>query len=292
MSSTAGEKADMRMLACFQIISDTHVRSDDDHLHNRHLRLALEDIASSEYVSASCGIMHVGDITDHGLTEEYEALQRILQDYQERLPTIVYTVGNHDVALGRWEYRMKGYESVSGLRSTYHDHWIGGYHFIFLGTEQGLERFASLSEAQLVWLDEKLGEDAAIGKPKFVFLHQPLKNTVAGSLEHQTWFGVEQDEELRLVLLKHPQALLFTGHTHWHLESPHTIHRAGDRGPVMFNTASVAYLWNDDDVYVQGSQGYYVEIYADRVRVRGRDFAESSWVAAADFEVRLNMERL
>lgn len=82
---------------------------------------------------------------------------------------------------------------------------------------------------------------------------KPLKNTVAGSLEHQAWFGVEQDEELRSVLLKHPEALLFTGHTHWHLESQHTIHRAGELGPVMFNTASVAYLWSDEDVYVEGS---------------------------------------
>lgn len=285
MKNRADETEKPEMLACFQILSDTHIRSDDNHLYNRHLRLALEDIASSEYASESCGIMHAGDITDHGLIEEYEALQRILRDYENRLPAIAYTVGNHDVALGDWEYRMEGYETVSGRRDTYHDHWIGGYHFVFLGTERGLERFATLSETQLGWLDEKLGEDAATGKPVFVFLHQPLKNTVAGSLEHQAWFGVEEDEELRSVLHKHPQALLFTGHTHWHLESPHTMHRAGDRGPVMFNTASVAYLWNDDDAYVQGSQGYYVEIYADKVRVRGRNFVDGSWLTAADFEV-------
>ncbi len=274
------------MLASFQIISDTHIRSDDEHLYNKHLRLALEDISSSEYASVSCGIMHVGDITDHGLIEEYEALARILRDYEERIPAIRYTVGNHDVALGKWAYRMEGYASVSGLSSTYHDHWINGYHFIFIGTEKGLERFASLSDEQLAWLDGKLSEAAESGKPKFVFLHQPMKNTVAGSLEAQAWFGVEQDEELRAVMLRHPNTLLFSGHTHWHMQAAHTMHRASEHGPVMFNTASVAYLWNDDDAYIQGSQGYYIEVYADRVRVRGRNFAEGSWIAEADFEVK------
>jgi Icc protein len=280
-----GMQVEQEMFACFQVISDTHVRADDDHLYNRHLELALQDIAASDYATASSGIMHVGDITDHGLAEEYEALQRILAKHHEGLPAIRYTVGNHDVALGKWAYRIASYESVTGMSGTYHDHWINGYHFIFLGTEQGLERFASLSDDQLAWLDEKLGEDAAARNPVFVFLHQPLKDTVAGSLAAQAWFGVEQDEALRAVLLKYPQAILFTGHTHWHLGSAHTMHREGEHGPVMFNAASVAYLWNDDDAYVQGSQGYYVEIYADCVLVRGRNFTDGSWVKEAYFEV-------
>ena len=107
------------------------------------------------------------------------------------------------------------------MTGPYHDHWIDGYHFIFLGTEVGLELFCSLSEAQLAWLDDKLSEEASSDKPVFLFLHQPLKDTVAGSLESQKWFGVTQDEELKAILAKYPQAILFTGHTHWELEAGH-----------------------------------------------------------------------
>ncbi|MFS0725703.1 metallophosphoesterase family protein [Paenibacillus sp. 1P07SE] len=316
--------------ACFQVITDTHVREDDNHLYNRHFDQALKDILASGYAGQSSGIMHAGDITDHGLAEEYEALDRIIAANREGLPPLRYCVGNHDVALGRWDYRIGHYEQHTGMRGTYHDHWVDGYHYIFLGTEAGLDRFASLSEPQLAWLDAKLSEvaeDAAPGQPAFVFLHQPLKNTTAGSLEAQAWFGVEQDEALRAVLLRHPQAILFTGHTHWHLESERTMHQLGEhgQGPHLFNAGSVAYLWTDaddqpspaasdepasemahepgkpasemaqlaavaqqwDDAYVLGSQGYYVEIYDDAVLVRGRDFTRGTWIETAQFRIAL-----
>ena len=248
--------------ACFQVITDTHVREDDNHLYNRHFDLALKDILNSGYAKQSSGVMHAGDITDHGLVEEYEALVRIIAAQPDGLPPIRYTVGNHDVALGRWDYRIGHYEQHTGMQGTYHDHWIDGYHYIFIGTEVGLDRFASLSEPQLAWLDaklsEKLGktekvqkkvgaEEAAPGQPVFVFLHQPLKDTTAGSMEAQAWFGVEQDDALRAVLLRHPQAILFTGHTHWHLESSRTMYRMSEQGPHLFNAGSVAYLWTDGD---------------------------------------------
>ncbi|MOA53738.1 hypothetical protein D3C78_1772400 [compost metagenome] len=53
----------------------------------------------------------------------------------------------------------------------------------------------------------------------------------------------------------------------------------------MFNAASVGYLWTDEDEHKEGSQGYYVEVYQDRVLVKGRDFKRSQWVEAAQFQV-------
>ncbi|GBF73534.1 hypothetical protein PA598K_01830 [Paenibacillus sp. 598K] len=354
--------------ACFQVITDTHLRDYDTHLYNRHFAQALGDIRTGGYAEGSSGIMHAGDITDHGLAEEYESLIRLVAA-QPELPAIRCTVGNHDVALGRWAYRIGHYEQATGMQGTYHDHWIDGYHYIFLGTETGLELNADLSETQLGWLDARLAEDAATGRPAFVFLHQPIKDTTAGATEEQGWHGVEQDEALRAVLLCHPHAILFTGHTHWRLESERTMHRLGEAGPHLFNAASVAYLWQDvvddavDDAvveagaeqaevvgecgeedgspeavpecgeevgssqvagecggeedssdpvaesgdsgadaeeidralarlsahaaYVQGSQGYHVEIYDDAVLVRGRDFASGAWVEAAQFRIPL-----
>lgn len=292
-------------LLTFQVITDTHVTADPEHEYNRNFGRALQDLAL--HAQGSSGIMHVGDITDHGFPGEYEEVRHILELHQAALPQLRYTLGNHDVGLGHWESRLAMYTSSMGMPGPYHDHWIGGYHFIFLGTEEGLPTFCNLSETQLQWLDRKLGENApgssgADGqletesdtaelswKPAFVFLHQPLKNTVAGSLESQEWYGVTQDQELRAILSRHPQTLLFTGHTHWELEVSNTMFPGNGQTATMFNAASVAYLWTDADERKTGSQGYYVEVYADKVLVRGRDFTTGTWIEAAQYEVALRL---
>ncbi|MCC3374371.1 metallophosphoesterase [Cohnella sp. REN36] len=277
-----------RPLLVFQVITDTHVTADPDHEYNRNLDRALADIAVR--AEESRGIMHVGDLTDHGYPEEYEAFAAIWARHAERLPAIRFATGNHDVGQGVWSDRLNRFLASTGAPGPYHDHLIEGYSFLFLGTEEGHELFASLSERQLDWLDAKLGEGAR-DKPIFVFLHQPLLNTVAGSLEAQRWFGVTQDEALKAVLAKHPRAILFTGHTHWELEAPRTFYDGEGTLPPMFNAASVAYLWTDEDERKTGSQGYDVEVYRDRVLVRGRDFARGAWVENARFEIKGSLRR-
>ncbi|OKP96093.1 metallophosphoesterase [Paenibacillus sp. P46E] len=268
-------------LLTFQIITDTHVTADPSHEYNQNFGRALQDLA--DHAQGSSGIMHIGDITDHGFGEEYDEVHRILKLHQAALPEIRYTLGNHDVGLGHWESRLAMYTSRMGMPGPYHDHWIGGYHFIFMGTEEGLPTFCNLSDEQLRWLDRKLGEK--LDQPVFLFLHQPLKDTVAGSLESQEWYGVTQDKELRSILSKYPQTLLFTGHTHWELEVDNTMYPGNGETATMFNNASVAYLWTNADEHKNGSQGFYVEVYPDKVLVKGRDFTTGSWIESAQYEV-------
>nr|WP_028612642.1 metallophosphoesterase [Paenibacillus harenae] len=286
MTDNQEEQAEAPLLA-FQVITDTHVTSDPEHAHNRNFERALKDMIANQ--TGSCGIMHAGDVTDHGFPEEYEELRRIWNDHKDDLPELYFTTGNHDVGLGVWQDRLSRFLSATDMTAPYHDHWIHGYHFIFLGTEKGLELFCDLSEDQLKWLDAKLGEEASPERPAFVFLHQPLKDTVAGSFEAQNWFGVTQDSELKAVLSKHRHAILFTGHTHWELDAAHNFRDGDGRLPAMFNAASVGYLWTDGDEHKDGSQGYYVEVYEDRVLVRGRDFAQGAWVEAAQFQVNYSV---
>lgn len=270
------------MLLQFQVITDTHVMVDPKHIYNCNLARALEDIKRT--APNSDGIMHVGDITDHGHTMEYSEFNRIWREHGAGLPVSYFASGNHDVGLGHWPSRLGTYLDATGMNGPYHDHWVKGYHFIFLGTEQGLELFSSLSETQLLWLDSKLSEGKDPARPAFVFLHQPLKDTVAGSYESQRWYGVTQDEALKEVLSRHRHAILFSGHTHWELEASNTMFDEPDRLPKMFNAASVAYLWTDEDKRKDGSQGLFVEVYSDRVIVRGRDFAAGEWLENARFE--------
>ncbi|WP_102716174.1 metallophosphoesterase family protein [Paenibacillus castaneae] len=273
------------MLLQFQVITDTHVKADPEHVYNRNLARALEDI--KRQAPDSNGIMLAGDITDHGHAEEYAEFLRIWRENGAGLPDSYFASGNHDVGLGHWPSRLGAFLDATEMRGPYHDHWVNGYHFIFLGTEEGLELFASLSEAQLSWLDAKLTERKDAARPAFVFLHQPLKNTVAGSYESQRWYGVTQDKALKEVLSKHRNAILFSGHTHWELEASHTMFDGQERLPAMFNAASVAYLWTDEDEHKEGSQGLFIEVYADCVIVRGRDFAAGEWLENARFECEI-----
>ncbi|WP_308637467.1 metallophosphoesterase family protein [Paenibacillus silvisoli] len=271
-----------RPLLTFQVITDTHITVDPEHEHNRNLARVLQDIAANG--QGSRGIMHAGDMTDNGITEEYEAFYRIWNEYKDQVPALYITSGNHDIC-DNWQECMELFQSHTGMTGMYHDHWVDGYHFIFLGTEEGIGLHCTLSETQLSWLDAKLGDAASPDKPAFVFLHQPLKNTVAGSLEAQNWFGVTQDAELKAVLAKHRHAIMFTGHTHWELAAPHNYFDGGGELPAMFNAASTAYLWTDEDEHKDGSQGYYVEVYPGCVLVRGRDFERGEWVEEAQFKV-------
>ncbi|MFC5470902.1 metallophosphoesterase family protein [Cohnella suwonensis] len=280
----SSEGADLPLLK-FQVITDTHITSDREHAYNRRLENALRDIA--EQAPDSQGIMHAGDVTDHGFPGEYEEFRRIWGERNPSLPPLLMTMGNHDVGLGVWAMRLSNFLNATEMTGVYHDHWIGGHHFIFLGTEVGHELYCSLSEDQLRWLDEKLGEGDLPDRPVFVFLHQPPLNTVSGSLEEQKWSGVMQDAEFKAVLAKHRnRAILFTGHTHWELEAPRQYYDGEGVLPPMFNAASVAYLWTDEDKRREGSQGYFVEVYEDRVDVRGRDFENGKWVEEAHVRLR------
>ncbi|NUU77321.1 metallophosphoesterase family protein [Paenibacillus xylanilyticus] len=313
-------------LVSFQVITDTHVRDQADHIYNRHLEKALADITS--YAKDSSGIMHVGDVTDRGLPEEYQELQRILDTQRDALPEIRYTVGNHDIGAilwqdpplnlttmtpyevgevlghpermsegnnttgdapitteGIWQKRLNDFTATTGMKGSYHDHWIHGYHYIFLGSEQPHPKDCDMSAEQLAWLETTLSEQASPDRPIFVFLHQPLMDTVAGSMKDQGWYGVNQDAEVKSVLSRYPQVILFSGHTHWQLEAPRTMVEAGGQLPTMFNAASVAYLWTDEDERLEGSQGLQVDVYADRVVVKGRNYVTGTWIEGAEYTI-------
>ncbi|QDH20302.1 metallophosphoesterase family protein [Saccharibacillus brassicae] len=408
-------------LATFQVITDTHIRDDADHINNRHFEEALADIAS--FCAGSLGVMHAGDVTDRGLAPEYREFARIWSSRPAELPPMYVTLGNHDIgailwgegdkpidlsvlsgdeiedvldgnfpagtvgqpgeaaaaeaggmdgeeasgvgeasgasakdawaeaiaeseaSLGAkqasaevadaaagpsaaqpvnakdalaeaaaaagldlggmaarlnsldgdeaegglvremWNRRMRRFAEGTGAAAPYHAHWIGGYHFIFLGSEVPHPKDCDLSSAQLRWLQERLTEKSSPDRPVFVFLHQPLMDTVAGSMERQGWYGVNQDAELKKVLSACPQAILFTGHTHWQLEAERTMYDGQGVMPSMFNASSVAYLWTDGDEHLTGSEGLQVDVYGDRVVVRGRDFVKRAWIEGAEYTV-------
>ena len=279
----------------FQVLSDIHINTSDTHVHNQNFLKALQDIAANS--PNSTGIYINGDMADHGYAEEYAKMWAIYNAVKEgtKLPSLFLSIGNHDFYNQTYETGLALFVQNATLPDgthpdkPYYDFWKDGYHFIFLGSEKYpiSNVNAYISNTQARWLDEKLQESRNVNAPTFVFLHQALSNTVAGSFDDQGWSGVTPETKLREVLAKYPEVILFNGHSHWTLDSENTMYERSETLPTIFNTASVGYLWTSYDVatgvHLAGSQGYYIRVYEDKVLVLGRDFTTGEWIPSAMF---------
>ena len=288
------------VLSKFQVTSDVHIAVIDKHLasgdakelHSSHLKSMAEDIVS--VCPGSDALIIVGDIANSGQESEWKKTAEILGGVSG-LPSVYYALGNHDLYEGSYKTKIGYFYNYANVQSVYYEKVIGGYHHIFLGSESndksGVD--ADISEAQLTWLNNKLKEITAKepNKQVFVYLHQSLYNTVAGSFKGQGWNGIMQDERVREILKKYPQVYFFNGHSHWDMNSYGNAHLATNDLPNVFNTASVAYLWTSYDnptgEYLRGSQGYYIYVYEDKVLVLGRDFEQEKFIPSACYEAKI-----
>lgn len=297
----------------FQVISDFQINKNNPQSSvqtdgEKHLAGVFSDIAK---INPEGFTFVVGDMADTGHRNEYEKIEQELARSGLNRTSIYYTIGNHDyygysndtsgTAAAQKLFEEYAGKAVSGLDKVYYSVKLSGYTYIVLGSEQNEEGLhAVLSETQLSWFEKTL-EDAVksdSSKPVFVFLHQSLKETVAGSFDGQGWDGISSKsvDKYRSILQKYSKnIILFNGHSHWTLDSDGTMHAynaGGDNLPAAFNTASTAYLWTSYYVkggeYLEGSQGYYIRLYDDKMIVMGRDFLKGKYIPSAIFVVPLN----
>ena len=283
----------------FQVVSDIHIAVADTHLassdaktlHSEHYLNMCNDIVNN---SNSDAVVVVGDIANSGREYEWQEAIRISNSV-EGMPNIYYSLGNHDLYMGDYNTQVNYFKKYANTDSIYYEKEINGYHHLFLGSQSS--RYSSvdayLEKDQLDWFDLRMAQitEQNPNKPVFVYLHQSLYNTIAGSFEGQGWDGVTQDKELRAIIKKYPQIYMFNGHSHWDLNTRGSMHAKNNELPNVFNTASVAYLWDSYYVptgeYLKGSQGYYIKVYSDRVMVLGRDFTNGKWIPSACFEAKI-----
>lgn len=293
-------------LAEFQIISDIHVTTDagatgDVKLSNQHFTQMLEDVKANS--KDSIGIFINGDIANTGSEAEYlkvyDLYQKSANAGNGTLPQLLISIGNHDWMAGNPNSQFQKYAKIYNNtlkkqpENVYYDEEVGGYHFIYLGGEQAGLR-AYLSSEQLEWFDNRMAEISAEDpdEPVFVMLHQPLYNTVAGSLTGQGWDGVSNENSLKKIFAKYGQIILLGGHSHWELNSESCMYAGDESMAVAFNTAAVGYLWSSYDItggeFAKGSHGYYVKVYEDKVVFMGREFESGEYIPSAIFVVQKN----
>ncbi len=283
----------------FQVVSDIHINEGNTHVHNKNYVNMLKDIV--EVAPNSEGLFIVGDIADHGYAGEWENFVKLHASVEDA-PKYYLTLGNHDLYNGGYESQINQFLKYTQLpeggkaESCHYDFWLEGFHYVFLGNDAGPVGGSrtTLLPKTLEWLDKTLAEGRDENKPTFLFLHQSIYDTIAGSLPGQGWDGVVDHENLSAVLKKYPEVIMFNGHSHWVLDSEMCMYPKTEELPTIFNTASVAYLWTSYNIvegeHADGSHGYYISVYEDKIVVQGRDFTNKEWISSAQFVVEYGVK--
>ncbi|WP_079909278.1 metallophosphoesterase [Paenibacillus sp. 32352] len=308
-SPQAASQAEEKPILSFSVLSDIHIQSWDTRAQDK-FKAALTDLHRIN--PEEDALILNGDLTD-GRQEDYDKLQELLN--RSPHPDAVYsTMGNHEYyqawhgAEGQWseagfpngeteKASIGRFLKFNGEPAVYYKKRLKGYSFIFLGSEQYRQsdsenrEDAYLSPGQLDWLQTALQKEASNHQPIFVFLHQPLPNTVSGTtgccVNNR---AVIQHEQLKKILSKYPQVILFTGHTHWELKLPDTLVK---NRFVIVNSSSVEQPWTGDasgaekPLEPEASEGLYIEVRKDSVTIRGRDFYKQRWIPEAQFVIKI-----
>ncbi|WP_440603394.1 LamG-like jellyroll fold domain-containing protein [Bacillus sp. GB_SG_008] len=201
-----------------------------------------------------------GDITNVGDSGEYDAIKKAIDSVKGH-PPVYYTMGNHEydwqsdynVAKNRFIEKAEIPE-----KKVYYHREIQDYDFIFLGYDTKPSYYAYMSDEELAWLDSTLAANAEPDKPIFVFLHEPIHQTVSKSYSSNGYYQrTTQDQEFRKILKKYPQVILTTGHLH-------------DDTKIQGNMYADKFTALRDGA-VLNSQAMMFDVYKDKVHIKGRD---------------------
>jgi predicted phosphodiesterase len=219
----------------FIVISDTHFGNTRGKGPLVKVSQALKHLTGK--TPQADAIFVVGDITDGGEERQYDQLLSVFNDginVPEKLP-VYFMMGNHD------HFSREGAGNyLSKIKQPLHQYIIiKGYPFITV-SESGSDQ-NDFNAAAVKFLADNLAKATVTypGKPVFVFIHVPTINTtygsvVSGALADGGWCT----DKFKSTLEQYPQAVVFSGHTHYPLGDPRSIHQ--DRFTAI-NTASTTY---------------------------------------------------
>ncbi|MCW1300674.1 MAG: metallophosphoesterase [Candidatus Parvarchaeota archaeon] len=268
----------------FFVLSDIHSKIGN-------LQVALLDIKQT--IEEFDLLILNGDIVDLGISEEYDKMDKFIKDNSLLTPKIIIkNIGNHEYykdyssgpnSLNDNDNLLLRYLKFADREKVYDDLWIRGYHFINLGSETTYNKSvdpstdrANLSNKQILWFHEKIDENYIKGKPIFVFLHQPLDNTILFSQSHL--FNINKDQEIKDICSKYPEIIFFSSHSH------HTFYEEGNiykdpSGFLCIDTSSIVEpVFYATTTAKYSIQGVYMEVHEDHALIKFRDFGRREWI--------------
>lgn len=261
----------------FPVVSDVHIKNSgtDDTFRWKRAIEQFNTLAPKQDA-----FVIVGDFTDSGSTQQYDRFMQVYNQNANKDAVRMNSLGNHDYWNGlSVEGAQKRFLEKTGMESIYYHKVVKGYHFLVMSPEDGTTH-GYYSDKQINWLKEEVAKakNDDPEKPIFVFLHQHIKETVYGSHE----WGTKDSAKINAVLKDYPQAITFSGHSHYPLDDPRSIHQ---KDFTSVGTSSVSYM-EVEGGKVQGnippgagdlSQGLLVEVDDKEVTINRRDFHTNSW---------------
>ncbi|KON86577.1 hypothetical protein AF332_06915 [Sporosarcina globispora] len=178
----------------FAVIADTHIDPYSPH-RSEYIKKIFSSFQSKDNPSF---VLHLGDLVEAGLPEEYQEFHRIIpENYRNRLYAVK---GNHEVRWDEWAGEL--FHDVVGKSQYSFD--FGGIHFIALDPTQLLQEPGYFTKDQLNWLEKDL---KSIGQktPIVVYLHYPIGDNNYYISNVEALFEMIESYNVRMIL---------TGHVH------------------------------------------------------------------------------
>ena len=244
----------------FGVISDIHFGNKVAEGPMVKVPQALKNISSYGSLDA---LAVVGDLTENGNPDQYEQLVSVLgnaETFQNPVGEFIFMMGNHDNynGEGKANYQNGLASFNNGEAYPFHSYRvIKGYPFIsvsvFSGnnsdTSNAANGTASYPAETVAWLEQAMDQASkeCPGKPIFVFTHVPPRWTCYSTWaewENGTSWGMKV---LNPVLNKYPQAVVFSGHSHYPVGDPRSIHQGANPNSdrqnyyTVINTGSTTY---------------------------------------------------
>lgn len=272
-----------KKLYSFAALSDSHigVRTGEE-----DLTAALQYFENEEDIAFT---VICGDLTHNGDDEQLTTWKSITDTYSS---TPVYGIsGNHEAGGPFSPLSMDALEPYTG-QDLFYSFTHGDDVYIMVGMYQTHQSKTPFADGELQWLYETL--EANRNKRCFVFMHLFPWN---GSGDAVDCYGANYlnntDGKVFYNLMKHyKNAMWFHGHSHAKFElqevnymntydnncARHSIHI-----PSLASPADIAANGTNYSKDYNGSEGYIVDVYENKIVLRGRDFISGKFLPIASY---------
>lgn len=270
---------DFEPVVRFAVCSDIHLDGNPDQAEAQRFADLFKisyDYAATQNYDKLDAVCVAGDMTNHGLPEEYAVFKQVINDNIREETQLMVCMGNHEFIAYRDEDASEGtrvFEEQMQINDD-NSYVVNGYHFILCSYDEDGHSF----DSKRAWLNNEI--KAAVkdtgDKPVFVFQHPAPFATVYGSVN---W----GDITVPMVLSKYHQVVDFSGHSHYPVNDPRSIWQGGY---TSLGCGTLSYFETELDGIAgnfpynteMAAQFYIVEADADgNVRIKAYDLITDQW---------------
>lgn len=246
----------------------------------------------SEIAPDADGMLLVGDIVNSGTTGEWQEIYDVMDATSDIRPRqTIAANGNHErYAAGGFDANMERFFAFAERDKPWAEYVIegpaGDLPVVVLGQEFASPSEVAMSDAQVEFLEERLAHWTELDKQVVVMTHFPLGDTVSASWIPGYHGHHQMNDRLTTILGNYPNAIIFTGHTHYPAElGDWAVQRRTADGHAdgfwAINTIAMHIEWDARGEDTAGisevttrdiNQGLTLDSYGDRVVVTAYDF--------------------